>query len=85
MRFGGSATLAGVIGWPVAHSRSPRLHGYWLERYGIDGAYVPLAVAPKDFAECLRVLPKPGFAAWFGVDPEVTPELRAHVLRDSGA
>ncbi len=62
MSLGGSAALAGVIGWPVGHSRSPRLHGYWLERYGIDGAYVPLAVAPKDFAECLRVLPKLGFA-----------------------
>ncbi len=62
MSLSGSARLAGVMGWPVAHSRSPRLHGYWLERYGIDGAYVPLAVAPGNFAECLRALPKLGFA-----------------------
>ena len=31
----GKARLAGVMGWPVSHSRSPRLHGHWLERYGI--------------------------------------------------
>ncbi|MDE0204008.1 MAG: shikimate dehydrogenase, partial [Rhodospirillaceae bacterium] len=40
----GAARLAGVMGWPVAHSRSPRIHGYWLEEKGIDGAYLPLAV-----------------------------------------
>ena len=42
----GHARGAGIIGWPVAHSRSPRLHGYWLEKYGIDGAYIPLPIAP---------------------------------------
>ena len=42
----GHARVAGIIGWPVAHSRSPRLHGYWLEKYGIDGAYIPLPIAP---------------------------------------
>lgn len=53
--------LAGVMGWPVAHSRSPRLHGYWLEKYGIDGAYLPLPVAPEHFAQALRVLSQLGF------------------------
>jgi shikimate dehydrogenase len=63
MRFlTGSARLAGVIGWPVAHSRSPKLHGAWLARYGIDGAYVPLAVRPADFAEVVRGLARAGFA-----------------------
>jgi shikimate dehydrogenase len=57
----GKARLAGVIGWPVGHSRSPRLHGYWLEKMGIDGAYLPLAVAPDDFADAVRALPKLGF------------------------
>lgn len=57
----GKARLAGVIGWPVGHSRSPRLHGYWLEKMGIDGAYLPLAVAPDDLAEAVRALPKLGF------------------------
>ena len=58
----GNAKLAGVIGWPVGHSLSPRLHGYWLRAYGIDGAYVPLPVAPENFETALRVLPTLGFA-----------------------
>ncbi|HUB12197.1 MAG TPA: shikimate dehydrogenase [Acetobacteraceae bacterium] len=58
----GHARLAGIIGWPVTHSRSPRLHGFWLERHGIDGAYVPLAVRPEDFAAAVRGLAAAGFA-----------------------
>ena len=58
----GSARLAGVIGWPVAHSRSPRIHGTWLNRHGIDGAYVPLPVAPENFAAVVRALARAGFA-----------------------
>ena len=58
----GGAKLAGVTGWPIAHSRSPRLHNYWLQQYGIDGAYVPLAIAPGDFEQAIRALPKLGFA-----------------------
>lgn len=53
--------LAGVIGSPVAHSRSPALHGYWLKRYGIKGHYVPLDIAQADLPEALRMLPKLGF------------------------
>jgi shikimate dehydrogenase len=58
----GKAKLAGVIGWPVAHSRSPRLHGFWLEQYGIDGAYLPLPVRPEDFAAAVHGLRAAGFA-----------------------
>ena len=54
--------MAGIIGWPVAHSRSPRLHGYWLERYGIDGTYLPLPVPPSKVGEALAALPLLGFA-----------------------
>ncbi|HEX9702411.1 MAG TPA: shikimate dehydrogenase, partial [Rhodospirillales bacterium] len=61
MAISGKAKLAGVIGWPVGHSLSPRLHGYWLERYGIDGAYVPLAVKPGEVESALRALPRLGF------------------------
>lgn len=57
----GRARVAGVIGWPVAHSLSPRLHGYWLRHYGIDGAYIPLPVAPHDLPEVIKALPKLGF------------------------
>ena len=39
---------AGVTGWPVAHSRSPLVHGYWLKKYGIDGSYDKIAVSPED-------------------------------------
>lgn len=57
----GAARLAGVMGWPVGHSRSPRLHGYWLDHHGIDGAYLPLAVAPDRLEPALRGLPALGF------------------------
>lgn len=53
--------LAGVIGSPVAHSRSPRLHRHWLDRYGIPGYYVPLDVAQADLAQVLAALPRMGF------------------------
>jgi len=56
MTISGKALVAGVMGWPVAHSRSPRLHGFWLEAYGIDGAYVPLPVRPERFEAALRGL-----------------------------
>src|SRR5262249_46806180 len=58
----GHARVAGIIGWPVGHSRSPRLHGYWLEKHGIDGAYVPLPIAPEHFATTVRGLMHAGFA-----------------------
>lgn len=61
MTITGKAAVAGVIGWPISHSLSPRLHGYWLDRLGLDGAYVPLAVKPEDAAAALRALPRMGF------------------------
>jgi shikimate dehydrogenase len=61
MILSGKARLAGILGWPVAHSRSPRLHGLWLQRHGIDGAYVPLPVAPEAFADAVRGLAALGF------------------------
>ncbi|MFT3974856.1 MAG: shikimate dehydrogenase [Amaricoccus sp.] len=53
--------LAAVTGWPVAHSRSPLVHGHWLRRYGIRGYYVPIALSPDAFAEGFLALPKLGF------------------------
>lgn len=75
----GKAKMAGVIGWPVSHSRSPRLHGYWLEQLGIDGAYLPLAVKPEDFAVVLRTLPKMGFV---GANVTVPHKEQALALAD---
>jgi shikimate dehydrogenase len=53
--------LAGVIGHPIAHSRSPALHGFWLKRYGIKGHYIPMDVMPQDLRQALEILPKLGF------------------------
>ena len=53
--------LAGVIGSPIAHSRSPQLQNHWLKSLGLPGYYVPMHVATKDLAEVIRTLPKQGF------------------------
>jgi shikimate dehydrogenase len=56
---GGAPPLAAVLGWPIGHSRSPRLHGHWLRRYGIAGHYVPIALPPDELEaglEALRIL-----------------------------
>jgi len=54
--------LAGVIGWPIAQSRSPVLHGHWLAQYGIKGSYLPLPVQPERLADAIRGLRALGFS-----------------------
>jgi shikimate dehydrogenase len=61
MRITGRTRLAGIMGWPVAHSRSPALHNFWLDEQGIDGAYLPLPVRPEQLEQALRALPVLGF------------------------
>ena len=61
MTLTGQGAIAGVMGWPIAHSRSPQLHGFWLRRYDIDGAYIPLAVRPEDVEAAFLTLPRLGF------------------------
>ncbi len=82
MILSGRARLAGVVGWPVGHSLSPRLHGFWLDRYGIDGAYLPLAVAPERFESALRGLVDAGFR---GVNVTVPHKQAALALCDETA
>lgn len=53
--------LAGVIGSPIAHSRSPLLHAHWLRTYGIRGHYIPMDVDERDLERVLRTLPAMGF------------------------
>lgn len=77
MSITGAAKLAGIVGWPVAHSRSPALHGYWLKEYGIDGAYVPMAVKPEDLRRALQALPMLGFAGCNLTIPHKEEALRA--------
>jgi shikimate dehydrogenase len=54
--------LAGVMGWPVMHSRSPKLHNYWLQKHGLVGSYLPLAIKIEGLAAALRALPALGFS-----------------------
>ncbi len=54
--------MAGVMGWPVMHSRSPLMHNYWMEQQGLAGTYVFLAIRPGELAPALRALHPLGFA-----------------------
>jgi len=54
--------LAGLMGFPVMHSRSPKLHNYWFAKYGLAGTYVPLAIRPEGLRDALRALRPLGFA-----------------------
>lgn len=82
----GKSRIAGVFGWPVDHSRSPRLHGYWLDQFKIDGAYIPFATHPGKLEQGIRALPALGFRGGnvtlphkeraLGLVDEVTPLAR---------
>src|SRR4051794_18011885 len=54
--------LAGLMGFPVMHSRSPKLHNYWLAHHGLVGSYLPLAINADGLRAALRALPALGFA-----------------------
>ncbi len=54
--------LAGVMGWPVMHSRSPKLHNFWLHKHGLVGTYLPLAIKADGLKAALRALPALGFS-----------------------
>ena len=78
--------LAGVIGHPIAHSRSPALHGYWLRRYGIKGHYIPMDVAQADLQDTLALLPKLGFVGLNVTIPHKESVLRiADIVTDRAA
>ena len=53
--------LAGVIGHPIAHSKSPKLHGHWLRTYCLPGHYIPIDVAPENLETVLKTMPQMGF------------------------
>ncbi|SLN11766.1 Shikimate dehydrogenase [Aquimixticola soesokkakensis] len=57
----GKIPLAGVIGSPVAHSKSPVVHNYWLKKYGLPGHYMHLDIAQDDLRDVLRMMPRMGF------------------------
>ena len=81
-----SIPLAGVIGAPVAHSKSPLLHGYWLRKYGLRGYYVPLNVSQADLEDVLLTLPKMGFVGANVTIPHKEAALRiADLVSDRAA
>lgn len=59
--MGSDRKLAAVIGWPVSHSLSPRLHNYWLKQYGIEGAYTAMEVKPEALEETMDMVVAKGF------------------------
>ncbi len=54
--------MAGVMGFPVMHSRSPILHNYWLDKHGLKGRYMPLAIRPEGLEAALKALSALGFS-----------------------
>jgi shikimate dehydrogenase len=71
--------LAGVMGWPVKHSRSPLMHNYWIGQQGLTGSYVPLAIEPEGLAAALRALHPLGFA---GCNLTIPHKQRAMTIVD---
>ncbi len=71
--------LAGVIGHPIAHSKSPQLHGHWLKTHGLPGFYVPMDVGADDITNVIKTLPKMGFV---GVNITVPHKVKVMDLAD---
>lgn len=71
--------LAAVIGHPIAHSKSPMLHGHWLKTYGITGHYIPMDVMPDDLETVLRNMHKMGFV---GANVTIPHKTRALEIAD---
>ena len=71
--------LAGVVGRPIAHSRSARLHRHWLARHGIAGDYVAMEIGEGDLEQVLRILPRAGFR---GVNVTIPHKMAALSLAD---
>jgi shikimate dehydrogenase len=74
-----------IVGWPVSHSLSPAIHGYWLREHGLNGEYLKEAVGPEDFKGFLTSLAARGFC---GANITVPHKIEAHrlcELRDAAA
>ena len=71
--------LAGVMGWPVSHSRSPTLHNHWIQHYGLTGSYVLLPVEPRNLPEAMHGLRALGFA---GCNITIPHKVEAMALVD---
>jgi shikimate dehydrogenase len=74
-----------VIGWPISHSLSPTIHGYWLKQHGLDGEYMKMAVKPEEFEGFLTNLSILGFCGANITIPHKIEAYRLCELRDSAA
>ncbi len=74
-----------VIGWPVSHSLSPVIHGFWLEEHGLEGEYVKEAVEPKDFEGFLTSLGARGYCGANVTVPHKIEAYRLCAVRDGAA
>jgi len=72
-----TARKAFVVGWPIKHSRSPLIHRFWLQRYGIDGDYVREAVPPEAIGTFLQNFPEKGFSGGNVTLPHKAAAFRA--------
>lgn len=80
MKLTGAGKVGGVAGFPVTHSLSPLLHGFWLQEYDVNGAYVPLTIAPEDFCSVVPALRRAGFA---GINVTVPHKETAYALANT--
>ena len=74
-----------VIGWPITHSRSPLIHGYWLKKYGIDGSYTKQAVSSEDLVPFLLALAADGYAGCNVTVPHKEAAFAAAAIKDPSA
>ena len=68
--------VAAVLGHPINHSKSPKLHNYWLSLFNIEGYYIPLDIDPRNFENSIRALSGLGF-----VGANVTIPYKEKVLK----
>jgi shikimate dehydrogenase len=80
-----AAIKACIIGWPISHSRSPMIHGYWLRKYGIDGSYVKQAVRPEEVSAFLSGMREQGFAGCNVTIPHKEAVFAAAALKSAAA
>ncbi|ARN81738.1 shikimate dehydrogenase [Methylocystis bryophila] len=77
--------LAGVMGWPIAHSRSPKIHNYWLKLHGVEGAYAPFAIEPGKLGPALRAMATLGLAGCNLTIPHKEAALKLVDVVEDGA
>lgn len=80
-----TARKAFIVGWPIAHSRSPRIHRFWLKRHGIDGDYLPEAVPPDGIDSFFAAIQTKGYVGGNVTLPHKEAAFRACAVTTPGA